>query len=368
MSHIDTFDVKESNKNVTSTRSKDGEHVANYLSKTAKIMDKVTSINSMSSTTGDHGGAQYLLHHSYTSQAGANHPSIGAWILKEAGRINKTLPGYITVGGNGNGGSGFLGGLYSAMPVGSPEGGVQNAYHHKSVSEADFDKKISMLDRLNKNFLNKLPSQDVKSYSELYKETANFMRSKDLEAFDINQEPESITSRYLGNSDRASFASGCILARRLVEQGVRYVEVQLKGWDTHSNNFESVAKQCATLDSAYAALIQDLDSRGMLASTLVVLATEFGRKPKIDDRGGRGHHPGAYTALLAGGGVQGGLRYGKTDASGGKVIENKVTPSDLNATIAHCSGVDYAQKHFDQNRRLFKVAGETAQPIFDILA
>jgi len=368
MSQMDTFDVKDHFSHIGYVGAKDGERVCAHLPKTAAIMDRVTSINSMTTNTAGHAPAQYILHHSYSSQAGASHPSLGAWILKEQGRINQSLPGYITIGGNVYGTAGFLGGKYAALPVGHPDQGIQNTKRHRAVTERDFQKRVEMFRLMNKSFLADSPSLIAKSYDELYVETANLMNSKDLEAFNLSNESPKTISRYAGDNIDLTFAKGCVLARRLVEKGVKYVEVTLDGWDTHIDNDNKVQNLCQILDSAYSSLILDLESRGLLDSTLVVLATEFGRKPLMSDQGGRGHHPGAFTTLLAGGGVKAGIRYGKTDETASKVLQDKVTPGDLNATIAHCCGVDVDQKHFDPSGRLFKVAGKKSEPIWGVLS
>ena len=193
------------------------------------------------------------------------------------------------------------------------------------------------------------------------------MKSEDLAAFDLTKESPALRDRY----GRDAFGQGCLLARRLVEHGVRFTEVTLGGWDTHYDNFTAVKARCQLLDSAYSTLISDLKERGLLKSTLVVLSSEFGRTPEIqkEHRNGRSHHPGAFTSLLAGGGVRGGQVYGKTDKHARTVIENPVTFHDLNSTIAHSLGLDHTKVLHSPGKRPFRMAGpdrEEAGPITGI--
>jgi uncharacterized protein (DUF1501 family) len=238
--------------------------------------------------------------------------------------------------------------------IGSPDDGLQDSTRAESVSPEDFDRRLSLADRLNSQFHTRYPNAGVKAYEELYREAIALMKSKDLKAFDLSQEPAA--TRALYGSGR--FAQGCLLARRLVENGVRFVEVQLGGWDTHVDNFTSVAGRCKEFDQAYAALITDLEKSGKLKDTLVVVATEFGRSPEIktEHKDGRDHHPQAFSCLLAGGGIKGGVKHGLTDASGSKVKEGLVTVQDFNATIAHALGLPYDTVVMSPTKRPFKIA------------
>ncbi len=198
----------------------------------------------------------------------------------------------------------------------------------------------------------------------MYDEAIKLMSSKDLEAFDLQKESEAMRAAY--GSD--SFGRGCLLARRLVEHGVRFVEVTYGGWDTHNQNFDAMEEKCPTLDRAVAALLGDLEARGMLQDTLVVLTTEFGRTPQIvTERMGRNHYPKAFSAMLAGGGIKGGMKYGKTDAGGEEVIENKIEVPDFNATIAHALGLPIEHVVFSPSQRPFTVAHK-GKPITELFA
>jgi hypothetical protein len=360
MSHVDTFDPKPRKKSVMgkteaiSTKA-DGVQIGHWLPKTAQVMHKVCVINSMNSTQGAHEQGSYIMHTSYGLRGTIRHPSLGAWVLKLGGRIHPELPGYVAIDSSPDlTGGGFFGAKYSAAPIGSATEGLKDSHRHGEVSGDDFQRRLALADRLNRGFHEKFPNADVKAYEELYREAVALMNSKDLEAFDIRK--ESAATRALYGESR--FAQGCLLARRLVEKGVRFVEVQLGGWDTHYDNFTGVAGRCLEFDQAFAALITDLEARGKLAETLVVVATEFGRTPELNEQhnGGRDHHPSAFTCLLAGGGVKGGYRHGETDASGSKVRKDMVAIQDFNATIAHALGLSVDKILFSPTRRPFQIA------------
>jgi hypothetical protein len=371
MSHLDTFDPKPKKKDVmgkteTIATNADGVQLGHYLKKTAEVADKLCVINSMNSTQGAHEQGSYTMHTSYGMRGTIRHPSLGAWVLKLGGRLHPELPGYVAIDSSPDlTGGGFFGAKYGAAPVGSPEEGLRDCSRAGAVSPEDFDRRLSLADKLNRQFHGRYPNSDVKAYEELYREAVSLMNSKDLKAFDLRQESESVRALY----GPGRFAQGCMLARRLVEHGVRFVEVQLGGWDTHYDNFTGVEGRCREFDQAYAALITDLHARGKLDETLVVVATEFGRTPEIkaEHQGGRDHHPSAFSCVLAGGGVKGGMKHGLTDASGNKVRSDIVTVQDFNATIAHALGISHEEVLMSPTRRPFTIA-DMGKPVTAVFA
>ncbi len=360
MSHIDTFDPKPKKKEVMGKTEAiptkaDGVMIGHYLKKTAEVMDKVCVINSMNSTQGAHEQGSYAMHTSYNLRGTIKHPSLGSWVLKLGGRIHPELPGFVAVNSAPElAGGGFLGAKYSAALIGSPDQGLNDSRRAAEVTQEDFERRLSLADKMNRQFHDRYANADVKAYEELYREAISLMNSKDLKAFDLKQESEA--TRKLYGSGR--FAQGCLLARRLVQNGVRFIEVQLGGWDTHYDNFTGVAGRCQEFDQAYAALITDLEKCGKLQDTLVVVATEFGRTPEIkaEHKEGRDHHPEAFSCLLAGGGIKGGVKHGTTDASGGRVKDGMVSVQDFNATIAHALSLPYDTVVMSPTRRPFKIA------------
>lgn len=372
MSHIDTFDVKPNKKSVQGPveaigTNVDGIQISQYLPRTAAVMDKICIIRSMTSQNGAHDRGQYVLHRSYAPRGTIVHPTMGAWAMKMKGRKNKDIPGFVTVGGGAaNASAGFFGVKYAGVPLGRPDEGLKDSVRADSVSEEDFERRIKLADAMNKDFHRQHKSTEAKAYDELYKEAVRLMKSDDLKAFDISSEPNSSKQAYGNNS----FGQGCLLARRLVEHGVRYVEVNLGGWDTHYDNFTSVEARCQVLDRAYANLLVELEAKGLLGSTIVALSTEFGRSPEIvaEHNNGRDHHPAAYSSLLAGGGIKGGMVYGSTDSKGRRVKKDGVTQLDFNATIAHGLGIDVAAVLHSPSGRPFKVGGKDGAPVKRLFA
>ncbi len=368
MSHLDTFDPKPKKKEVmgpTETIMGSGDvEISGFLPKTAAVTDKMCIVNSLNSTQGAHEQGSYIMHTSYTQRGTIKHPALGSWVVKLGGRLHPELPGFVAVNASPDvTGGGFFGAKYSAAPIGRPDQGLQDSTRSAVVSEEDFSRRLSLADRLNKQFHDRYQNTDVKAYEELYREAISLMNSKDLKAFNLGEE-DSETRELYGSGN---FAQGCLLARRLVEHDVRFVEVQLGGWDTHYDNFTAVEGRCKEFDQAYAALLTDLEKRGKLQDTLVVVATEFGRTPtiKTEHSDGRDHHPGAFSCVLAGGGVKGGQKYGETDASGQKVKENEVSVQDFNATIAYALGLPHDLVLMSPTKRPFKIA-DKGSPITSI--
>jgi len=250
------------------------------------------------------------------------------------------------------------------MPLilGNAREGLKNSRRPGNVSEPEFQRRLSLAEAVDRDFVETYNQKKVLAYSDMYKDAVRLMKSEDLRAFDITREPTDIQAAYGDNG----FGQGVLLARRLVENNVRFVEVQLGGWDTHTNNFTSVSDRAATVDRALSTLISDLDQRGLLDETLIVLATEFGRTPRINGNDGRDHYPRAFSGLMAGGGIRGGQAYGKTDESGSRIIENPVLVPDFNATIATALGLPINHTLYSPSGRPFKVANN-GDPVTDIV-
>ncbi len=188
------------------------------------------------------------------------------------------------------------------------------------------------------------------------------MKSDDLVAFDLTKEPEAVRQSY----GKETFGQGCLLARRLVEHGVRFVEVAFGGWDTHTANFINTPRLCETFDTAVSALVQDLEARGLLASTMIVVTSEFGRTPKINQNQGRDHYP-VFSSVLIGGGIKGGMKWGSTDKAGAAPVDGKVSPPDINATIGYALGLPLDQVIYSPSKRPFTVA-DKGQPLTHLFA
>lgn len=360
MSHLDTFDPKPGADTQgpveTLTTNASGVRVSEYFPNMAKHMDKVAVVNSLNSTQGAHAQGRYFMHTSYFMRGTIKHPDLGAYSSLLLPKLNDMLPRNVKVGGNSSGlGAGFLESRHAALPIGDPVAGLQHSQLPGHVTEPRFSRRMQRLKQMNAKFAAQYNNKSVRAYATMYEDAVKLMRSEDLKAFDLGLESDSTRAAY--GEDK--FAQGVLLARRLVEHDVRFVEVDNGGWDTHTDNFTRVAEKSAVLDQALAALLADLADRGMLDDTLVVLATEFGRTPEIvAERDGRNHYPKAFTCLLAGGGIQGGRAHGKTDKEGREVIEDMVSVPDFNATVAYAMGMPLEKEVISPTQRPFKVAND----------
>ena len=363
MSQLDTFDPKPGTDSQGETKAIDtnvaGVQFGEHLPLLAKQMDKLAVVRSLSTETGAHGPGSYVMRTSYREIASTRHPSLGPWIQKMSGKGNPVLPGSVVIGaGSGHPGSGYLGAQYMPVPVGDARRGLQNTKPPKYLSEAQFDHRMELTRRFDRTFEKKFSTSEVHGYTELYDEAIRLMRSEELRVFDIGQESKEVRAAY-GNH---GFGRGCLLARRLAQRGVRFVEVALGGWDHHNDLFSSLPRQANQLDQGLSALLRDLKSQGMLDETLVVLATEFGRSPKVNQNGGRDHFPGGFSCLLAGGGVQGGAVYGATDKLGKAVEKDPVSVGEFNSTIAYAMGVSHEEEIYSPDGRPFTI-GDGGEPL-----
>lgn len=369
MSHLDTLDVKPGSETQGPTQaihtSADGVQISEYLPNLARQMHHAAIINSVSSTQGAHEQGNYFMHTSYSLRGTIKHPSMGAWLdamLERGG--NTTLPSTVYVGNDSrHPGAGFFPPKYSPLMVNNPESGMSNVKIGPGLTEDRFNKRLGLSAQLDADFRQRYATRNVNAYTSMYEDAVQLMKSKDLEAFDLSKEDADTKELY----GKSQFGQGCLLARRLVERGVRFVEVSMGGWDTHTANFIKVPENCDNLDDGLSALISDLAKRGLLDSTLIVLATEFGRTPDINQNVGRDHYPKAFSALLAGGGIKGGQRFGMTDERGANVVDKLVTIPDLNATIAYALGLPLNQVVYSPSKRPFTIADQ-GKPVTSLFA
>ncbi|MFM8905906.1 MAG: DUF1501 domain-containing protein, partial [Verrucomicrobiota bacterium] len=334
MSHIDTFDPKTgaSKGPGDAVSTKAGFQITSFLPNTAKISDKICVIRSMTAKVGVHASAQYLMRTGFEQRGVIQHPNFGAWAQHFLGRSSQTLPANVCVNRPSNQGNGWFPASHAPLPILDPATGLPNT---SGVGDASAQqKRVALLSELDRGFGAAVADSNVKAYNDFYASTFELMRSRDLKAFDIASEPKTVRAKY--GADK--FAQGCLLARRLVEHGVRFVEVRSGGWDMHATLEDKMEDVGAEFDAAFAALVEDLESKGLLDTTLVAVSTEFGRKPNFEG-GGRGHHPIVFSSVLAGGGVKGGYAYGASDDKGHSVKSNPVTPGDLHATIGWAAGL-----------------------------
>jgi hypothetical protein len=355
MSQVDTFDPKPGSSVQGETGVVDttvaGVQFGEHFSNLAGMADRLAIVRSMSTETGAHGPGQYLMRTGYEEIATTRHPGLGAWLQRLGGKIHDRLPASVLIGGGE--GPGYLGTQYAPVPIGNPSAGLQNTKSPKYLLNGQFDRRMRLATAFDSSFRSLAKdNRQVTGYDELYQEAIGLLKSEDLTAFDISKESKKAHELY----GKSRFGQGCLLARRLVENGVRYVEVAFKGWDHHNNVFERLPEKAKELDLGAAALLSDLDDRGLLEDTLVVIGTEFGRKPHINENAGRDHHPAAFSCAMAGAGVRGGQVVGATDAEAFYVEDNKVGVSEFNATIGHLLGLNYDQEIHSPEGRPFTLA------------
>ncbi len=352
MTHVDTFDPKTQSgiagpSSPTSTAA-DGVQLSNMLPELGKQANKMAVIRSMTTKTGDHGGGNYLMHTGFSRRPGTSHPQMGSWAQYFLGRRSQLVPDSVVIGG-GNPGPGFFRPDHSPLPIGDPNRGIKDLL--PKIDKTQFERRLKYAETFREAFEKGFPHEDVKSYADFYTETVKLFDSKTTELFDINKEPGSVKNLY-GNS---RFARGLLLARRLIQNDVRYVEVQLGGWDGQHGNPGTAANRTNAMDAPIAALLQDLESQGLLDETMVVLTTEFGRTPRINGRGGRDHFPKAFSAMIAGGGVQGGQVIGETDDAASNIKTQPYEPKDLHSTIAYALGLPIEKRIHAMGGRPFFV-------------
>jgi hypothetical protein len=353
-SQFETFDPKPGHANGGPTEAIDTAvsaiRIAEGWTNTARQMRDIAIIRSMNNREGEHQRAVYQMHTGYIPAGGVRHPSIGSLVASEIAPRDFDLPHFVAVGNRFTTlGSGFLGMAYAPFVVGNANQMPANVELPGGVSNNRFGRRMGLLNDLERDFAETGGAHPVEQHHHLYDSAANMVRSPRIRAFDLSQEPSSVRDRYgratagLGGPGGGpfgapSFGQGCLLARRLVESGVTFVEVDLNGWDTHQNNFEQTKRLSEIADAGFASLVQDLRERGRLERTLVILMGEFGRTPRINPNNGRDHYPRAFSVALAGGGIRGGRVIGSTSDGGNDVTSRPVGVADLFCTF--CRALD----------------------------
>ena len=365
-SHLENWDPKPGATTGGPTKSiktrVPGIEVSQNLVQCADVADHLAIIRGMSSKEGNHQRAQYLLHTGYSPNPTVTHPSLGGWVNQELGDPTSDLPNFVSISGPSIG-AGFLGVQYGPLVIQQAGQLPQNIAYASNVNEARFDSRQKALGMLENDFAAQTGDVKVKGRQSVYAKAVRMMKSPHLKAFDIAEESDAVKASY-GDSN---FGRGCLMARRLVESGVKFVEVVLDGWDTHTDNFNRVGKLAGTYDPAMATLIKELQARNLLDSTLIIWMGEFGRTPKINGNEGRDHYPQAWSAVLAGGGVRGGQVYGQTDAEGAKVVDKQVAVPDLFATISTLLGMNPAKSFMTPVGRPISIT-EKGVPVRDLIA
>ena len=381
-SHIDTFDYKpeltkaaqRDNKLYPSPFkfSKHGEsgiEISEVFPELAKHADDLCLLNGMYTDNPAHPQATIMLH---TGSINFVRPSVGAWVLYGLGTENQDLPGFVTInpptnlGGAQNYGSAFLPPAFQATQINSGENPIANI--RPGVDRAAQRKQIDLIQSMNQNYIARQQANpEVDGIIQSF-ELAFRMQASVPEMVDIRDESEATKQRYgIGEKVTDSFGKQCLMARRLAEAGVRFIEISHRGWDQHRDLSKRLATNGLATDRPIAALLKDLKDRGMLDETLVVWGGEFGRQPQMQNNDGRGHNHRGFSMWMAGGGVRGGMRYGATDPTGLYAVENKVHTHDLHATMLHLLGLDHERLTYRYSGRDFRLTDVHGNVLRDVL-
>jgi len=325
-----------------------GIEIGSYFPKVAQVMDHVTIVRSVMTREGNHDRGRYLMHTGYIPNPTVQHPGIGSYVAHETGSSDSVLPNFVSIGGSQ--GAGFLGVEWDPFVVNNPAAPVENLAAPPNIDQRRRDTRLSLLDRLNREFESDRGDEAVAPHRNMFERAKRLMDTGKNRAFDVSEEPDSILKLY----GESTFGKGCVVARRLLEAGVKVVEVVQGGWDTHNNEHAAVKALAEGLDPAFAGLVRDLKDRGLLDQTLVYCFSEFGRTPNVggggNGDGGRGHYPQAFSVAFAGGGTKGGRVVGATDPDGVAVAERPVAPQELHASICHSMGIDQDKQHYAGRR------------------
>jgi len=385
-STIDLWDLKPGHENGGPYKEiktdAPGLQFGEHLPELAKWGSRMAVLRGMSTKEGDHGRATFLMRTGNLPLGGIQFPGLGGLVSKEIGDPKNELPNCISIAPqrffNADAfGAGYLGPQYAPLIVADNvfqnpgqmidvDGTlkVQNLDRPGAVSKEHADARLEMLKGLQEDFGAGRPSTITSSHRSAYDRATRLMQSDAGKVFDLSQEKDKDRDRY----GRNLFGQGCLLARRLVEKGVPFVEVNLGNWDTHGDNFTAVKNLCGSLDTAWAALMGDLKERGLLDDTLIVWMGEFGRTPKINPQKGRDHYPNAWATVLAGGGIKGGQAVGKTSKDGTTVEDRVTTTIDLLATACRALGIDPKKQNMSNVGRPIPIVDKSAEPITEILA
>ena len=356
-SQLETFDPKPGTENGGPTTAIStavtGIQIAEGWERTAAQMQDIAIIRSMTNKEGEHQRAVYQMHTGYVPSGSVKHPSLGACIAKELAPLHSELPAVVTIGDRGLGsvGAGFLGVDYEPFQVAGRNLGKVPDNVSPIVGDKRFTRRMGLLDKLEGEFAARGGEVVVANHRQIYDKSAKLVLSPLTKTFDLSGESAETKQRY-GDSE---FGKGCLLARRLVEAGVTFVEVRLNGWDSHQDVFDGVKGLASKCDPALAALIADLKERGMLDSTLILWTGEFGRTPKVNPRTGRDHWPRNFNALIAGGGIKGGQVIGESAANGMGVLKDPVAIPDLFSSICTSLEVNPVKENMSPIGRPLKI-------------
>jgi hypothetical protein len=351
-----------------------GAELSELLPHLATVVEDIAIVKSMVTDAFNHAPAQIFMN-TGTQQFGR--PSFGAWVTYGLGSETRELPAFVVLnsgkkgpsGGNSNWGSGFLPTVYEGVPFRGSGDPVLYLSNPRGIDAEIQRESLDTIKRLNQSRLDEIGDPEIATRINSF-EMAYRMQASAPELMDLSREPKHILQMYGAEPGKPSFANNCLLARRLLERGVRFVELFHEAWDQHGNLKADLKKNCKDTDQACAALVSDLKQRGLLEDTIVLWGGEFGRTPMVQGGGddGRDHHPNAFTMWMAGGGIKPGLTLGQTDEFGFNATEDRVHVHDLHATLLHLLGFDHTKLTFRFQGRDFRLTDVHGQLVRKLLA
>ena len=341
-----------------------GIEVSELLPQLAQRMHQTAVIRSLNTKIADHGRGADLMERGRLDDPGLRYPDLGAVVARELGRLESTVPDYVSLytstEGRRKGTSGFLGARYAPLFL-SDQMSPPNSALNEQLTADQHRERAALRDLLSKRFSADRRNSTVGSHNSAYQRVQGMMASAEL--FNVEQEPAEVRARY----GPTQFGEQCLIARRLVEAGVPFVKVARAWWDSHGQNFETHLELCADLDHSMSVLLDDLQERGLLEKTLVLTLGEFGRTPTINASLGRDHFASAWSCSLSGLGIRGGVVHGATEPEGQTVAEGEVSAGDLFATILSALGIDYTHEYM-VGARPTPLADFGSEPVETVLA
>jgi uncharacterized protein (DUF1501 family) len=354
-----------------------GVEISEALPHLAKIVDDICLIKSMKTDQFNHAPAQIFLN---TGFAQPGRPSLGSWAIYGLGSEAQDLPAFVVMstgsgisGGSANWSSGFMPSLYSGVRFRNQGDPILDVSNPKGVDAKLQRASLDLIEEMNRAHLGLVGDPEIETRVASY-EMAYRLQTSAPDLMDLKKESQATLDMYGCDPDKPSFARACLLARRMIERGVRFVNIYNEGWDAHSDVIGNLKKNCGETDRASAALVKDLKQRGLLDETLVIWGGEFGRTPMVENNvalgrsQGRDHHPQAFTIWLAGGGIKPGLTHGATDDLGFHVTSDEVHVHDLQATILHCLGFDHERLTYQYQGRQFRLTDVHGKVVKAVLA
>ncbi len=365
---IDIWDLKPGSKNGGEFKpiSTAGDlQISEHMPKTAKVMDRLSVVRAMSTREADHGRGRYYMHTAYVPNPTVIHPSFGSVVSYEVGAQRKDLeiPAFVSIGGGGTS-PGFMGMAHAPFLV-DTSGRIRNADMGAEMSPARLNQRLEMLGVVEDGFIKSQRGEYPQAHKDIYSKAVNLMTSQQMAAFKVDEESPETLAMYTGEPAQGgmmgaggTFGRGLVMARRLVETGVPFVEIDFGGWDLHANVFETLRNQrLPALDAGIAGLVNDLTQRGMINDVTLVWMGEFARTPRINQDVGRDHWAASWSVMIGGGGLKGGVAVGETDKDGTSIASGKsYLPGDIWATVARQMGIPLDTVHTSKRGRPMRIA------------